>query len=1000
MTFTRLYFRRSITITWALVISALLVVSLVKSAIATPEVSYVRNINTAVQEPYFYNVTSMALDSDQNVYVARDNYGNNDCKVLKFSSDGELLGQWGVCGTGVGQFQTVMGMTISSDGYLYLAEQKRVQKFDLSGNYITGWGSNGTGNGQFTTIYDIDTDADNNVYVLDFGSNRVQKFTSDGTFVSVLITGIGSNPQGIDLDGDGNIYVADTSNRLVKRYSSAGGAPQASWGVDGSGGGGNMFGRLTNVAVDSNNHVYALDGYNHKVYEYNATGILLNSWGQKGAGNGQFHIQDSGIVAKASMEIAGTSLYMTDLLNARIDKFGLDGSFITKWGRYGGFSPIYGRQNTTPNGNLVTADNRNHIITVLSSDGSSIVSQLSVYPYGITQEFEADIDTEGNYIVFNQDDDETDPARMYIFNAQGQLIKHWSVGDKPMESMTVDRAGHIYITDGNLATVKKYDYDGNLLDTLGTPFDINTYSNVSRLPGNFAIHGIGLTTDADNNLYVSDTANNRIQKFSPSGEYLMSFAWEYEDYTFPGLTAKLQTVIPAVDGNGNSYIPDAANQQIIKKDSDGNIIDTFGSAGSGNGQLSLLDDKYTRIIVVNNELFIADTNNNRIEVFDLNGQYVRQFGGGQLSLPTDMLLDTQGNLQIADALNNRIAVFNTNGTFVSAWGNTGSGEELLATPIFIIRVNGEYLVFNGSEVKKYNATNYTYNGTAPTAYNSAPYGSTGGLLTAPTDVSVDEQGNVFVADKSNGRIVVYNRSGDFVVDWGEPYHIGADINDPMIYLNPISVAIGQGGQVFVGDGSGGRVRQYTVAGLPIPTPPIDPTDPPTPTNPPNPAPTSPTSTPRPSMPTALENAIPPTASDTKIVLTITPGKVFMNLHPVLTGYTVPYGWVEVTVHSKSQTGKVQADGTGYWEWQPPLPLEPGEHTYTARVINEDGSYGITAEPVAFSVSSFEDVTVPLDTTPAQTQTTRSIPSWWLVAPILVMVVLGILLLRRRRSRQM
>ncbi len=77
-------------------------------------------------------------------------------------------------------------MTVDSSGNVYVADygNNRIQKFDSNGNFITKWGSQGSGDGQFIQLNDVAVDSSGNVYVADYGNNRIQKFDSNGNFIT------------------------------------------------------------------------------------------------------------------------------------------------------------------------------------------------------------------------------------------------------------------------------------------------------------------------------------------------------------------------------------------------------------------------------------------------------------------------------------------------------------------------------------------------------------------------------------------------------------------------------------------------------------------------------------------------------------------------------------------------------------------------------------------------------------------------------------------------
>ncbi|NBV42812.1 hypothetical protein EBR96_08620, partial [bacterium] len=118
-----------------------------------------------------------------------------------------------------GQFNTPTDIAFDSSGNIYVVEYNghRVQKFDSNGNYITKWGSLGSGNGQFNNPRCIAVDSAGNVYVSEWGNHRVQKFNSSGTYV----TQWGSNgsgdgqfyrPAGMAFDPEGHLMVLDWDN--------------------------------------------------------------------------------------------------------------------------------------------------------------------------------------------------------------------------------------------------------------------------------------------------------------------------------------------------------------------------------------------------------------------------------------------------------------------------------------------------------------------------------------------------------------------------------------------------------------------------------------------------------------------------------------------------------------------------------------------------------------------------------------------------------------------
>ena len=77
------------------------------------------------------------------------------------------------------------------------------------------------------------------------------------------------------------------------------------------------------------------------------------------------------------------------------------------------------------------------------------------------------------------------------------------------------------------------------------------------------------------------------------------------------------------DSNSNIYIADMANHRIVKIDSSGNVLQKFGSLGTGNGQF---DTPFGVAVDLQGNILVADTANHRIQKFDSNFNFIRSWG--------------------------------------------------------------------------------------------------------------------------------------------------------------------------------------------------------------------------------------------------------------------------------------------------------------------------------------------------------------------------------------
>ena len=193
-----------------------------------------------------------------------------------------IYDSFGSSGTGPGQFDSNAGQVAlnqtSGDIYVVDAGNNRVERFDSDGAFLSQFGSPGSGDGQFDfggspSGIAID-DSDGSVYVLDIANNRVQKFTASGAFIDAFgEAGSGEGqfnfPDGIAVDpSTGDVYVADTGNNRVQKFDSAGNYVDQ-FGSEGSGDG--QFSGPARLAVDSTGDVYVLERFN-RVQKFDSAG--------------------------------------------------------------------------------------------------------------------------------------------------------------------------------------------------------------------------------------------------------------------------------------------------------------------------------------------------------------------------------------------------------------------------------------------------------------------------------------------------------------------------------------------------------------------------------------------------------------------------------------------------------------------------------------------------------------------------------------------------------
>ncbi len=175
------------------------------------------------QKGGFLLATGICVDEDGFLYIA--DYGGEYDRISKWTADGKLIASWEGHGNGPRQFRRPCGLAISKEGDLLVADicNHRIQRLDRKTGAFKGQiGTPGRETGQLTYVYGVATDKDGFIYTVEYATNRVQKWTPDGQF----ITSWGSagrapgqlfNPWGLTVGPDGAVYIADTGNHRVQK---------------------------------------------------------------------------------------------------------------------------------------------------------------------------------------------------------------------------------------------------------------------------------------------------------------------------------------------------------------------------------------------------------------------------------------------------------------------------------------------------------------------------------------------------------------------------------------------------------------------------------------------------------------------------------------------------------------------------------------------------------------------------------------------------------------
>ncbi len=594
----------------------------------------------------FESPSGIAVDSSGNIYVADTN--NN--RIQKFSSTGTFLGKWGSIGTGDGQFQQPKGVAVDSSGYVYVSDANRIQKFTTTGTFLAKWGSYGSADGQFNQPLGLAVDSSGNVFVADDYNYRIQKFNSTGSFLTKWGSygsgdGKFNQPEGVTVDSSGYVYVTDTGNNRIQKFMRAsslsanftasptsGNAPLAVQFTDTSTGSPTSwswdFGDGSTSTARSPTHTYTKAGT-----------FIVGLTVTNADGSNQIVQRDyiTVVVLTPVANFRGTPASGTDPLNVTFTD--LSTNTPTKWEWNFG------------DGSFSTLQNPTHTYNYIGCYGVSL---------NATNEGGSNIRYFGNYITVSAIE-----TYEYVRSWGGENDKNGSFEN--LQGITVDVSGNVYTSEYHVWTnrIQKFTSNGTFLNAwgAGAPEDVST--------------------DSHGNVYVADTGNCRIQKFTSNGTFITKWGEVIIDnetvsgcYVIGSGDGELAYPMGvAVDLSDNVYVSDSGNSRIQKFTSSGSFITKWGSEGSGDGQFLYQSAKGITVDSSGN-VSVADYYNNRTQKFSSTGTFLGTlgsygYGKGQFKNPTDVAVDASGNIYVADFLNNRIQKFTSTGSFITRWGVSG-----------------------------------------------------------------------------------------------------------------------------------------------------------------------------------------------------------------------------------------------------------------------------------------------------------------------------------------
>jgi len=253
-----------------------------------------------------------------------------------------------------------------------------------------------------------------------------------------------------------------------------------------------------------------------------------------------------------------------------------------------------------------------------------------------------------------------------------------------------------------------------------------------------------LAFDSKGHLFVVTRGNPSLYEFDADGKFIRSFG--------EGLFTRTHGL--RIDKEGNIWVADTGAHTVLKLDSQGKVLMTLGTKGQRgdwNETTQLFYEPNDVIIGSNGDVFIAQghapgaNGNPRVLKFDRSGKFIKSWGGkgkepGKFDVAHGIAFDARGQLWVTDRENQRIQVFDTDGKFVRELKYAGLPCAIDIGPQSIFMVNG----FAGQLLRM------DLDGKVLAAMGKP--GKTLGEFGEAHMIAVSPKGEVFVADSVNANV--------------------------------------------------------------------------------------------------------------------------------------------------------------------------------------------------------------------------------------------------------
>jgi RHS repeat-associated protein len=796
----------------------------------------------------------LATDASGNVWVS-DTENN---RLEEFNSKGEFVRTVGTRGEGAGQFKTTYGLAVDSKGNIWATDEgnNRVEEFSSEGVFIKmfGWGvSNGeaklevctsscraglqgAGNGEFSIPEGIAIDSKGDVFVADRGNHRVQEFNPELAWSRNLAqTTEKEGPFYLTLDPNNDVWVTYSWDNKIGEFDSEGKLLRT-WGTAGSEPG--ELHTPYGIAVGPEGNLWISEYGNNRVQVFSQAGEYLYGFGSKGNGAGQFNDAPQGIA------FYGSSVYMLD---SGVEWENTGNSRVEKW-TMSSIKEAEGELRPVQPGSTVEYN------VPVSGSGAPHAMGAKEVEEGWAQK---DLPAEAT-AVFPADEPEGWPASDYkraivyyrdstertvnVATPTGGIsTSEYNTNNDVIRALGPDNRA-IAIKETNPATIAKeldtqseYNSEGTeLLGSLGPRHAIKLANGEEVQARSHTVYEYDNGAPAEGGPYRLVTQTTQGAVIEGKGEQeVRTTITGYSGQN--GLGWKLRKPTSTTTNPGGLNL----TRTTVYEESTGNVIETttpgsnklprtpptytssFGAYGTGNGQLR--EPEGGLATDASGNVWVSDTENNRLEEFNSKGEFVRTVGtrgegAGQFKTTYGLAVDSKGNIWATDEGNNRVEEFSSEGVFIKMFGwGVSNGEAKLEVCTSSCRAglqgagNGEFSIPEGIAIDskgdvfvadRGNHRVQEFNPELVWVHNLVQ----GTEKEGPFYLTVDSSNNVWVTYSWDNKIGEFNSEGKLIRTWGTAG------TEPGKLSIPYGIAVGPENDVWIAEYRNNRVQVFTQTG--------------------------------------------------------------------------------------------------------------------------------------------------------------------------------------------